>query len=72
VPLTISASVSSGRYAVVPGGTNPCGSSIPAHGKCTELVTFSPKQIGTTPGVITVSHSATGSPQEVRLSGIGQ
>jgi hypothetical protein len=72
VPLTISASVSSGQYAVVPGGTNPCGSSIPAHGKCTELVTFSPKQIGTTPGVITVSHSATGSPQEVRLSGIGQ
>jgi Abnormal spindle-like microcephaly-assoc'd, ASPM-SPD-2-Hydin len=64
--------VASGQYAVAPGGTTPCGSSVAAHGKCTLTVTFTPLKTGAIPGAVTISHDASGSPQSIKLSGTGQ
>jgi hypothetical protein len=62
----------SGQYTVMAGGAHPCGNTVAAHGTCTFVVTFSPKQIGTVPGVVTVLHDAPGNPQVIKLSGTGQ
>jgi len=52
------------------GGT--CTGSLAGGASCTMLVTFAPTTTGTVNGVETVTYSAGYTPQEVKLSGIGQ
>jgi hypothetical protein len=70
--LRVSSILASGQYSAVPGGTSPCGSTVAPRGKCTFVATFTPAQTGTIPGVVSVSHRALGSPQNIKLSGKGQ
>src|SRR6266478_4338917 len=51
--------------------TNTCGASVAAAGSCTISVTFIPTATGTRTGAITVTDSASGSPQIVNLTGNG-
>jgi hypothetical protein len=69
VLLTISAIGDSGDYLLVSAGSTPCGATLPALKSCTVGVEFSPANVGTIKGVVTVSHDALYSPQEVSLSG---
>jgi hypothetical protein len=70
--LTVTGISASGQYSAVPGGAIPCGNTVAAHDKCTFVVTFTPAQTGTIAGVASVSHNASGSPQNIKLSGTGQ
>jgi hypothetical protein len=70
--LTVSGIGSSGQFSAAAGGKKPCGSTVSAHGTCTFVVTFTPAQTGAIPGVVTVTHDASGSPQNIKLSGTGQ
>ena len=54
------------------GETNKCDGSVPAKGKCTISVTFTPKATGTRTATLTVSDSANNSPQTVSVTGTGQ
>ncbi len=77
VAVTVNSFVASGEYKAVSGAATPCvsGGSVLAHSKCTFLVTFSPTATGTIKGVVTVKYTstgATGSPQEVTLTGSGK
>jgi hypothetical protein len=65
--LSITSIVPSGDYAQ----TNTCGNSVAAAGSCTISVTFTPTATGTRTGAITVTDSASGSPQIVNLTGNG-
>jgi hypothetical protein len=49
--------------------TNNCGSSLAAGGSCTANVTFTPQASGSRTAVLSISDSATGSPQTVSLTG---
>jgi hypothetical protein len=49
-----------------------CGNSLAAGGNCSIGVFFDPSTSGTSTGVLTVTDSATSSPQTVSLSGAGQ
>jgi hypothetical protein len=70
--LMLHAILTSGEYAVTSVGSNPCSlDTIPPLGTCTIGIAFSPSAMGTINGVLTVAHSAAGSPQEVSLSGTG-
>jgi hypothetical protein len=71
-PLNLTSITASADYMVAPGGATPCGASVPANSKCTLQVTFTPTQTGTVKGVVTVTHNAAGSPQNVLLTGTGQ
>ena len=51
--------------------TNNCGSAINAGASCTIDVTFAPRKTGTRTGVIDISDSGGGSPQNVPLQGTG-
>jgi len=70
--LTVTGISASGQYSAVHGGAIPCGSTVAAHDKCTFVVTFTPAQTGTIAGVVSVSHNALGSPQNIELSGTGR
>lgn len=70
--LTISGISASGDYTAVPGGSNPCGASVPARGSCTVSVTFSPTVKGAIGGAATITYNAGASPQIVELTGTGQ
>lgn len=70
--LTLSGIAASGQFSAVSRGTKPCGSTVNAHSTCTLAVTFTPAQSGTIPGAVTVTSDASGSPQNVKLSGTGQ
>jgi hypothetical protein len=72
VPLSLTNIAASGNYSVAPGGTNPCGNSLPPTTHCTLAVTFTPSNKGTIKGAITVTHNAGGSPQVLGLTGTGQ
>lgn len=64
--LTISTVAASGDY----GETDNCaGQSIAASGTCTINVSFAPASTGTIKGTITVTDTATTSPQEASLTG---
>jgi hypothetical protein len=65
--LTITSLTSSGDFAQ----TNTCGSSVAAGANCTINVTFTPTNINTRSGAITIADNATGSPQSVTLTGKG-
>jgi hypothetical protein len=69
VLLTISAIGASGDYLLVTAGSTPCGATLPTLKSCTVGVEFSPANVGTIKGVVTVSYDALYSPQEVSLSG---
>jgi len=66
-PLAISSITTSGNFAQ----TNNCGTSVPANSKCTISVTFTPSIIGGETGDLTVTDSASTSPQTASLSGTG-
>jgi hypothetical protein len=51
--------------------TGDCGSSVPADGKCTISVTFTPSIIGGETGTLTVTDGASNSPQTAALAGTG-
>jgi hypothetical protein len=66
--LTITSITITGNYAQ----TNTCGTSVPAASKCTITVTFTPQSTGTLTGVVTITDSASNSPQKINLTGVGQ
>jgi hypothetical protein len=71
--LALHAILTSGEYVVSTAGTNPCSlATIPPLSTCTIGIVFSPGADGTINGVLTVAHSADGSPQEVPFTGTGQ
>jgi HYDIN/CFA65/VesB family protein/centrosomal CEP192-like protein len=65
VGMAISSSAVSVNFAQ----SNNCGSSLAAGAKCTISVTFTPTATGTLTGVVTVSDTASNSPQSITLSG---
>ncbi len=67
ISLTISSIATSGDYAE----TNNCGNSLAANTTCTITVTFTPTITGSRPGTLTVTDSASNSPQTASLSGSG-
>jgi hypothetical protein len=52
--------------------TNTCGTSIAAGGTCTITVTFAPTVSGAAPGSVTITDSASNSPQSITLTGTGE
>jgi hypothetical protein len=70
--LDLTGIAASGQFSAVAGGKNPCGTTVSAHGTCTLEVTFTPAEAGTIPGAVTVTHNASGSPQNFKLTGTGQ
>ncbi|HZR58614.1 MAG TPA: choice-of-anchor D domain-containing protein [Terriglobales bacterium] len=60
----------SGDFAIAPGGS--CTTTVPANVTCTFNVTFSPSTTGAIKGAVTVTDSASGSPQTLKLTGTGQ
>ncbi|MFN8512849.1 MAG: choice-of-anchor D domain-containing protein [Chloroflexia bacterium] len=75
-PVTISnASITAGAtdYTIV---ANTCftagnGATLPPGGTCTISVVFTPQAAGTRPGTLTITDTASGTPQTVSLTGIG-
>lgn len=65
--LSITSIAVSGNYTE----TNTCGSSLAAGASCQVTLVFSPLQTGSNTGTLTVTDSATGSPQTVSLTGTG-
>lgn len=65
--LAISSISASGDYLQ----SNTCSSSVAAKGTCTISVAFAPTAVGARPGTLTVSDSASNSPQTAPLSGSG-
>jgi hypothetical protein len=65
--LTISKIAASVNYSQ----TNNCGTGGAAGGSCVIQVTFTPTASGTIPGTITITDSASSSPQTVPLTGTG-
>ena len=68
--VTLNTFTASGDFSL---GAGTCSSGIvlPKRGKCTLQLFFTPTVIGTIKGALTVTHTASGSPQEVSLSGTG-
>jgi large repetitive protein len=66
--LTMSTIVANGDFSVA---SNTCGSSVGAGLKCTIGVTFTPTEVGTRTGALTISYDAFGSPSVVNLKGTG-
>jgi hypothetical protein len=69
VALTSIAISTTGDFAVA---ATTCGASLAAKGKCTISVTFTPTAIGTGTGKLSVSDSASNSPQTSNLKGTGK
>jgi hypothetical protein len=67
VPLTNISILVSGSSAF--SQVNNCGTSVPANGQCSIVVTFSPQTAGTQTGTVTITDSAINSPQTISLSG---
>src|SRR5439155_6748303 len=51
--------------------TNTCGASVPAGGNCTINVTFTPTAAGTRTATLSVTDSASNSPQTTSVTGTG-
>jgi hypothetical protein len=51
--------------------THNCGTSLAAHGTCEITVIFTPTKLGSVNGAITITDSASNSPQVVGLTGPG-
>lgn len=65
--LTINSIAASGDFQ----STNNCGGSLGAGLSCAIGVTFSPSASGSRSGTLTISDSASGSPQQISLGGTG-
>jgi hypothetical protein len=65
--LTIASVTVSGQFAE----TNTCGSTVKSGTSCTISVTFRPRTEGTLTGFVSITDNAPGSPQKVKLTGIG-
>jgi len=65
--LTITSVAVSGDFAQ----TNTCGASVAEKAKCTISVTFTPTVVGKRSGTLTVTDSASNSPQTANLTGTG-
>ncbi len=72
VALTLNTLAASGDFSAVPGGADPCGASVAAGATCTFNVTFTPSATGSIKGAVTVTDSASNSPQTLKLTGTGQ
>jgi len=66
-PLTITSIVPSANFSE----THTCGTSLAAGANCKISVQFHPPGLGTTPGTLTLTSDAPGSPHTVALSGTG-
>jgi subtilase family serine protease len=66
--LNISGITTSGDFAV---SSTTCGSTLAAGKNCKIKVTFTPTQIGSRTGILSITDNAAGSPQGVSLSGTG-
>jgi hypothetical protein len=66
--LNISSIAASGDFTV---SSTTCGSSLAVNKSCSIKVTFTPTQLGTRTGAVTINDNAPGSPQTVPLSGTG-
>lgn len=75
VKLSNSGTSSLALGGIVPSGnyeeTNKCPKSLAPGASCTITVTFTPSVTGTVAGVLTITDSATNSPQIVSLTGVG-
>lgn len=69
--LTITKIAVSGNFAIASGGTCPLSGKIAKGASCTILITFTPKTTGTLSGQLTVTDSATNSPQTATVTGSG-
>ena len=70
VTLNISNIAVSGDFALASSPT-PCGSTLAAAASCKIEVTFTPTQVGTRTGTLTITDNSPSSPQTVSLSGTG-
>lgn len=68
--LNISSITTSGDFAQATS-TKPCGSTLAAGKNCILKVTFTPTQLGTRTGTLTITDNSPSSPQTVALSGTG-
>lgn len=66
--LSISSIVATGDFAI---SSSTCGSSLGIGAKCKFKVTFTPTQLGTRTGAVTITDNAPTSPQTVSLTGTG-
>ena len=66
--LSISSIAASGDFAI---SSSTCGSSLAIGKSCKFKVTFTPTQVGTRTGAVTVTDNAANSPQTVTLTGTG-
>src|SRR5207244_1963950 len=66
--MTVTSMTTTGDYAVT---TNYCNNGVQSNSHCDIYVTFTPTAAGTRSGVLTIAHSAPGSPLTVSLSGTG-
>ncbi len=67
VPLTNISILVSGSSAF--SQVNNCGTSVPANGQCSIVVTFAPQTAGAQTGTVTITDSAINSPQTISLTG---
>ena len=70
-PLALSSITIAGADSGDFAQTNNCGSSLAAGAHCTISVTFTPATTGTRTATLAVSDNASGSPQQVSLTGTG-
>ena len=66
--LDITTIAATGDFAVA---NNTCAPSVGAGLKCTVGVTFTPTEVGTRSGVLTIGYAASGGPSVVNLQGTG-
>jgi len=66
-PLGISSIVVAGDFAE----TNNCGGTVAPGTSCSVSVTFTPTAVGTRTGTMTLTDTAAGSPQTIKLTGLG-
>jgi hypothetical protein len=66
--LNITSIVASGDFAI---SSSTCGSTLAVSKSCKFKVTFTPTQLGTRTGAVTITDNAANSPQSVSLTGTG-
>jgi len=66
-PLDITRIVASANFSQ----TNNCPHELPPSGQCTVNVVFTPRNVNTIAGTVTITDNAAGSPQTISLSGVG-
>ena len=69
--VSLNSLTASTDYSVTPSGASPCGSSLPAGGKCTFSVTFTPGTTGTIKGSVVIANTGAVTPLVYNLSGTG-